>query len=110
MIIKSLFILCVQVEQINWEDSMRVNVEFDIKPSEAFRILCETLHMKCVLENEGQFYIAKSKDGDNQVHCKCNGQDEIYDDRGDLFIALSNVAVQMFPNCEIRNEDYIYNY
>lgn len=88
---------------------MRVNMEFDIEPSEAFRILCETLHMKCVLENEGQFYITKNSDGENQV-CRINSDNEIYEERGDLFIALSNVAVQMFPNCEIRSENYIYNY
>lgn len=81
----------------------------DISSEEAFRILCKTLDMECVL-NDDDFKIGADMYGSNYVYTIVDGEENFIDDRGDLFIALRNVAVQMFPNCEFRGEDYIYNY
>ena len=55
------------------------------------------------------FFVRKDSCGDNCVYYIRDGHDEIYDDRGDLFVALRNVAVNLFPNLEFRGEKYIYN-
>lgn len=81
----------------------------DIDSSEAFRILCKSLDMDFVLEDE-DFIVKKDEEEDeNYVYIVKNGKEELYDERGDLFVALRNVAVNMFPNLEFRNESYIYN-
>ena len=89
---------------------MLVNVKctrkIDIDEYEAFRILCKTLDMDCVLNTDVDFRVEKDLDGVNRVYVLYN---EIYDDRGDLFVALRNVAVNLFPNLEFRSEKYIYN-
>ena len=83
--------------------------KIDIDSSEAFRILCKSLNMDFVLEDKN-FIVKKDEDEDeNYVYIIKDGKEEIYDERGDLFVALRNVAVNMFPNLEFRNENYIYN-
>lgn len=84
-------------------------INIDIESDEAFRILCETLHMNCVLNEDIKFFVKKDEYGDNCVYYRKNGHDELYDYRGDLFVALRNVAVNMFPNLSFRSADYIYN-
>ena len=81
----------------------------DIGSSEAFRILCKTLHMDFVLDEEKDFFVRKNEDDENCVYVINYGHDELYDERGDLFVALRNVAVNMFPNTWFRSADYIYN-
>ncbi len=81
----------------------------DIDSEEAFRILCKVLHMDFVLENNAEFFIKKNTYGENSVYHIVNGHDECFDDRGDLFVALRNVAVNIFPNLEFRSASYIYN-
>lgn len=85
-------------------------VQIDIECEQAFRILCETLGMNCVLENDGDYFVKKDSDDDLVVYRIVNGQDQIVDDRGALFIALCNVAVNIFPNLGFRSSDYIYEY
>lgn len=83
----------------------------DISPEEAFRVLCKTLDMECVLNEYSQYQIRTDEDGSKYVYIGTKNSEIMrIDDRGELFIALRNVAVQMFPNCEFRGEDYIYNY
>lgn len=88
---------------------MIVNVksisQMNIEPEEAFRILCATLRMDVVLLEDADVYVRKDEYGDNCVYSRFGK----YDDRGDLFVALRNVAVNMFPNVAFRNADYIYN-
>ena len=94
---------------------MEVNVNtkaictIDIDSAEAFRILCKTLHMDFVLDEETDFFVRKNDEEENCVYAIRNGHDELYDERGDLFVALRNVAVNMFPNLWFRSADYIYN-
>lgn len=83
--------------------------QIDIESSEAFRILCETLHMTSVLDEDTKFIIKKNEDGENNLYAIKDGVEHHYDDRGDLFVALRNVAVNMFPNTSFRSDDYIYN-
>lgn len=83
--------------------------QIDLDADEAFRILCKTLHMDFVLDEDTDFFVRKNEDDENCVYIMRNGHDELYDDRGDLFVALRNVAVNMFPNVLFRNEDYIYS-
>ena len=79
--------------------------QIDIEPEEAFRILCETLEMKFVLDEDVNYRVFKDDtDGENHVYV----YGHLYDDRGDLFVALRNVAVNMFPNLSFRSADYIY--
>ena len=94
---------------------MEVNINtkavctIDIDSSEAFRILCKTLHMDFVLDEETDFFVRKNDEEENCVYVIRNGHDELYDVRGDLFVALRNVAVNMFPNLWFRSANYIYN-
>lgn len=84
-------------------------VNIDIECDEAFIMLCQTLNMEHVLNEDIDFFIAKDSFGDNCVYYINDGHDEMYDDRGDLFVALRNVAVNIFPNLSFRSADYIYN-
>lgn len=81
------------------------NCKIDIEAEEAFRLLCATLRMDIVLVEDANVYVKKDEFGNNCVYSQYGK----YDDRGNLFIALRNVAVNMFPNAYFRNEDYIYN-
>ena len=83
--------------------------QIDIDSYEAFKILCQTLDMYCVLNEDIDFFVKEDENGDNCVYGIHKGFDCKYDDRGDLFVALRNVAVNMFPNLSFRNADYIYN-
>ena len=89
--------------------NIKAKYEIDIDECEAFRILCKTLGMEFVLDEDRKFYVKKDEYGDNVVYLKVCNQETIYDDRGDLFVALRNVAVNLFPNVLFRNADYIYN-
>lgn len=80
------------------------NCKIHIEPEEAFRILCQSLKMDIVLLEDANVCIKKDEYGNNCVY-SAYGK---YDDRGDLFIALRNVAVNIFPNVAFRNENYIY--
>ena len=75
---------------------------------DAFRHLCKMLYMDAVLDEDTDYYVVRDDFGDSIVCYMKNGHDEVYDDRGELFIALRNVAVQMFPNVRFRSADYIY--
>lgn len=79
-----------------------------LEPEEAFRILCKTLGMEFVLNEDMDFFVRENCYGDNCVYYIKDGHDEEYDDRGNLFVALRNVAVNMFPNVLFRSADYIY--
>ena len=65
--------------------------------------------MDFVLDEDTKFLIEKSPEYESRIYTLSNGNKEEYDDRGDLFIALRNVAVNIFPNIAFRNDDYIYN-
>lgn len=80
--------------------------QIDIESAEAFRILCKTLDMDFVLDENTNYKVFKD-DYDNKNRVYVYG--EIFDERGDLFIALRNVAVNMFPNLGFRGDDYIYD-
>lgn len=79
-----------------------------IEPEEAFRILCKTLSMDFILNDDPDYFVTKDASGQNIVCKGTNGKVKIVDDRGDLFIALCNVAVNMFPNLDLRSANYIY--
>lgn len=82
--------------------------QIDIDSYEAFRILCKTLHMEFVLDEDIDFFVRKDCYDNNCVYYIKDGHDEVYDERGDLFVALRNVAVNMFPNVYFRSAKYIY--
>ena len=87
----------------------KINCSIDIESGEAFKILCKTLHMDFVLDEDTSFFIKRNSDDENCVYTLKGGHEEECDDRGDLFIALRNVAVNMFPNVNFRSADYIFN-
>lgn len=68
--------------------------------------LCKHLKMDAVLDEDRKFAIVTGQDGIKRVIDETDGH--AYDDRGDLFIALRNVVVQMVPNVYFRSADYIY--
>jgi len=79
--------------------------KMDIDCTEAFRILCKTVSMPFVLEDDDSYYVSD----DGSVWKTINGRGVKIDDRGELFIALRNVAVNLFPNTLFRNAPYIYS-
>lgn len=83
-------------------------VQSDIEPEEAFRILCKTLSMDFILDDDTDYFVTKDAYGNNIVCKGTNGKVKTVDDRGDLFIALCNVAVNIFPNLSFRNADFIW--
>ena len=86
---------------------MRLDIPIALTPEQTFCIFCKTLNMDFVYEQEDAgFYIKEHPEtGENAVWL----DDRIYDDRGDLFIALRNAAVNFIPNLYFRNADYIYS-
>ena len=70
-----------------------------IESDEAFKILCKTLEMDCVLDEDTDFFVGENSYGEN---CVYDEHGELFDDRGDLFVALRNVAVNIFPNVGFR--------
>lgn len=107
--------LIMQIKKSNGRKQMEVNVNtkaictIDIDSAEAFRILCETLHMGFVLDEDTNYFVYKNSDDELNVFKTVDGHDSCVDERGDLFVALRNVAVNMFPNTLFRSADYIYN-
>ena len=83
--------------------------QIGIDEAEAFRILCKTLNMEFVFDEDVEMFVKEDEYGDNGVYFLENGKEQKLDDRGDLFVALRNVAVNMFPNLGFRNADYIYS-
>ena len=82
--------------------------QIDIDSDEAFRILCKTLHMDFVLDEDTDFLVMEDHyTGENAVYISRNGHEEIYDDRGSLFVDLRNLATDIFPNTAFRSADYI---
>jgi hypothetical protein len=71
--------------------------QIDVDYPEAFEMLCKTLEMDCVLDEDRDFYVVRDDYGDSRVCYTENGCEHTYDDRGELFLALRNVAVQVFP-------------
>jgi hypothetical protein len=80
----------------------------DIDSTEAFRMLCKTLDMEFVYNSDIDFFVREDSLGENCVYFIKDGHDELYDERGDLFVALRNVAVNIFPNLDFRGAHYIY--
>lgn len=100
--------LWIEVEYMLIDVNTKMVYQIDIESEEAFKILCKTLNMNCVLNEDIDFFVRESCYGDRRVYYIKNGHDEEYDYRGDLFIALRNVAVNMFPNLAFRSAEYIY--
>lgn len=81
--------------------------QLDIDEIGAFQLLCRTLDMDFVLDEDTDYFVRKDENGENGVYIK-DGHDTKFDDRGDLFVALRNVAVNIVPNVLFRSADYIY--
>jgi hypothetical protein len=62
--------------------------------------------MDFVLDEDRKLSVITGSDGIKRVVDESSGH--IVDDRGDLFVALRNVVVQMVPNVYFRSADYIY--
>lgn len=92
------------IVNVNTKSIVQINIESE----EAFRILCETLHMDFVLDEDTEYFVHKDSNGNNCVYKTIRGHEKCVDDRGDLFVALRNVAVNMFLNLGYRSADYIY--
>lgn len=78
--------------------------QVNVDPAQAFDMLCKTLEMEFVMDEDTRYFVYADDDGDNHVYKTVNGCDHCVDDRGDLFLALREVAVNMFPNVSFRHE------
>lgn len=83
--------------------------KIELDDIEAFRLLCRTLYMDYLLDENRCYKVYDGEYGGKFVYEYRDGQDVKIDDRGELFVALRNVAVQIFPNVRYRNEEYIYD-
>lgn len=90
---------------MQFEVTEKRKVNIDISEIEALRILCKVLDMDFLLDEDRDFYVNES----SEVWETVSGRDKHIDDRGDLFIALRNVAVNIVPNVAFRNAPYIYS-
>ena len=90
------------------EVQTRATQQIDIEPEEAFRVLCKTLNMDYVLDEDAKLFVVEERTGNTVYKTSDEAVTRRIDDRGDLFIALRNVAVNMFPNVKFRGEKYIY--
>lgn len=64
--------------------------------------------MDIVLDEDTNYFVVEYEDDENKVYVNKNGEYKCIDEHGDLFIALRNVAVNMFPNVRFRSAEYIY--
>lgn len=87
--------MIMKIEAVKRED-----VEIEIDEIDAFQLLCKTLHMDFMLDDNTNIYAAKNTNTGETVVVK---GDKVIDDRGDLYIALCAVASNIVPNCELRN-------
>ena len=91
---------------------IRCNCEFNphtISSEDCFELLCKNLYMDFVLDEDNE-YIIKEKNGKNCVY-KYDEDEENYiffDERGDLFEALRNVAINIKNNDKYKEEYNLY--
>ena len=85
--------------------NVKINYTFDIDEVAAFQMLCKALYMQCVLDEDTDYCYRNGK-----IYATIDGYEQEYDDRGDLFVALRNVAVNIMPNLSFRGADYIYQH
>ena len=83
-------------------------LKIDINQEEAFELFLKTLGMEFIFD-ERDFVLKKDEYDEYRVYVIENGEEVYFDDRGGLFIALRNVAVNMYPNLHFRSENYIYD-
>lgn len=107
--LQAIGIAIINGENMLIDVNVKTVCQIDIDKYEAFRVLCKTLDMDFIFNEDIYFFVRKDCYNNNCVYYIKDGHDELYDDRGDLFIALRNVAVNIFPNVWFRNDDYIYN-
>lgn len=60
-------------------------IQADIDEIESFKILCKTLHMDFVLDEDTDYFVREGEFGENGVYVTY-GHDIKIDDRGDLFV------------------------
>lgn len=82
----------------------RENVDIEIDEIDAFKVLCKTLHMDFMLDDNKHIYAAEDTNTGEIVVVK---DDKVIDDRGKLYIALCAVAECIVPNCELRNQKIV---
>lgn len=102
--------------EVTAKTKMTIDISFD----EALRILCKTLHMDFVLDDEKNYYLKVFDENLEDFEpyydqpCVCykdkDGVEHVIDDRGNLFAALSTVVVMSYPNVGYRGAPYIYRY
>ena len=91
---------------------MKVQIDIDpkgVSTAEAFELLLSTLDMRFVMDEDTDYEI-REDEGVKEVWAKNASHHEyhLYDDRGELFVALRNVAVNLYPDLFFRSDSYIY--
>lgn len=100
------------------EVTAKTKLTIDITADEAWRILCRTLGMEFIFEDDTHDFYLKALgedfDPDYDEPCVCyrgeNGEDVVVSSCGNKFAALCTIAVHMYPNVEFRSAPYIYRY
>lgn len=94
------------------ELEVKQKVVADISKDEAIKILFKTYGMEWALDEGTDFFIDENEFGENTVY-KWRvtewGRERVrVEDNADLFVALRNLVVAVYPNVRFRNDDYIY--
>ena len=77
----------------------KTTFQLDLDGAEAFRILCKTLQMTCVLDEDldGMLFTKLDDDGELRLYKGLSSCDCVkYDDRGELYAALFDLRAAMF--------------
>lgn len=96
------------------EVTAKTKMTIEVTQPEALRILCKTLGMEFIYDDTCRYYPKYINEPGYEGCVVCykdkDGKERVVSESGDLFIALCNVIVNMFPNTEFRSEDWIYHY
>lgn len=88
---------------------MKIPIVAFIEDSELLANLCKSIDMEFAIR-EGAEYLYIEDCGKNKGKVVDARTGEVVDDRADLFAAIQNLCVHMYPNCEFRSASHITNY
>ncbi len=94
--------------------------EIEIDSAQAFRLLCDSMNMSFVYKDDSEFLVLKNEDEEETyVYKRLNKNDKnddkyidedkitynkidyiLFDDRGELYLALYNLADKIFMNID----------
>lgn len=90
--------------QIKMPVIKKEEVIIEMDQIKAFRILCQTLDMDWMFDEDNKYYVYEDENEERSVWSyNLDGTGNVYDDRGDLFLLLCALSEYIVPNSELRN-------